>query len=423
MKEMKRQEGKSMAIDAKYYTHEADQAALKALKAIPGFQQLLKAWMKVWNERQYRIMNMSSRIRISEKQLPKYYRMLPPICEKLGIEVPELYLELNVVPNAYTSGDTVPFIVITSGLLEMMPEELIPTVLAHECGHIACHHVLYRTMGRILLGTTRSAVTNLLPHAGLLTMPLVVGFYYWMRCSEFSADRAAVICDGTAEKLSEVCMRFAGFDKDIDGIANKEEFMNQAKEYREMVKNSTWDKTLEFFALSCADHPLTAVRALECEEWAKSAQYLGIMDGSYMREESTMTDTANAEEDAPVKNSFAPDLDIDAGKPDTSDIPEMEFDAGEPDTSDIPEPEFDKGVPEEEAADAAEILTTLADEVSKAAGSIWKRFREEAGAIMDGSARNSASRMDEIRKYKELMDEGIISEEEFEQKKKQLLGL
>lgn len=36
---------------------------------------------------------------------------------------------------------------------------------------------------------------------------------------------------------------------------------------------------------------------------------------------------------------------------------------------------------------------------------------------------NSQSDADEIRKYKALLDEGIISQEEFEAKKKQLLGL
>ena len=140
-----------MAINPDFYVHESDRVALKALKAIPGFTPLLKAFMKVWSEKQFFIQNMSTNLRLSDKQLSKYYNMLPPICEKLGIDVPELYLELDVVPNAYTSGDTKPFIVITSGLLETMPEELIPTVLAHECGHIACHHVLYRTMGNLIL--------------------------------------------------------------------------------------------------------------------------------------------------------------------------------------------------------------------------------------------------------------------------------
>ena len=254
-----------------YYTHDSDRIALQALKAIPGFTQLLKAIMKIWNEKQYRIQNMSTNLRISEKQLPQYYKMLPPICEKLGIAVPELYLKLDVEPNAYTAGDTNPFIVMTSGLLETMTEELIPTVLAHECGHIACHHCLYTTMGNIVL----SEAIKFIPvdFVNLAVLPIQVAFAYWMRCSELSADRAAALCDGTSEKVKEMCLRLAGYDKDIDAEANIDEFMNQAIDYREMVNDSKWNKTLEFLFLTQQNHPLNAVRAYECSEWSKNERF------------------------------------------------------------------------------------------------------------------------------------------------------
>ena len=251
------------------FMHESDRAALNALKAIPGFTPLLKAFMKVWNEKQFRIQNMSTNLRISEKQLPKYYNMLLPICEKLGIDVPEMYLQLDVNPNAYTAGDTKPFIVLTSGLLEHMPEELIPTVIAHECGHIACHHNLYSTMGRIIL----NGAASFLGLGELAIFPIQVAFSYWMRCSEFSADRAAALCDGRSDNIVEMCMRFSGLDKDIAGEANVEEFLHQAEDYRQMIHDSTWNKTLEFLMLSSIDHPLNAVRAYECREWCKSGQY------------------------------------------------------------------------------------------------------------------------------------------------------
>lgn len=269
-----------MPIDATIFTHEQDRATLAALKAIPGFTPLLKAFMKVWNERQFRIQNMSTNLRISEKMLPQYYNMLPPICEKLGIEVPELYLELDVTPNAYTAGDTKPFVVITSGLLKHMPEELIPTVIAHECGHIACHHVLYHTMGQLILNNA----PGLLGISELVTIPLQMAFYHWMRCSEYSADRAAALCDGTSDKIVEMCMRFAGLDKDIAGLYSKDVFMEQALEYREMMNNSVWDKTLEFLMFNENTHPLNAVRAYECDQWCrgmvfgKIKNYLGDVD-------------------------------------------------------------------------------------------------------------------------------------------------
>ena len=256
-------------MNSNFYIHDTDRKALEALKAIPGFTQLFKAFMKIWSEKQFKIQNMSSNIRISEKQLSKYYDMLPPICEKLGIAVPEMYLTLDVFPNAYTAGDTEPFIVITSGLLETMPDELIATVIAHECGHIACHHCLYRTMGQFII----SEAVNLLGLGDLAIMPIQVAFAYWMRCSELSADRAAAICDGSSDKVVEMCMRFSGYDKDIAAEANAEEFMNQAIEYKAMVDGSKWNKTLEFIMYNQMSHPLNAVRAYECNQWAKTDRF------------------------------------------------------------------------------------------------------------------------------------------------------
>ena len=258
-----------MPINKNVFIHESDQAALQALQSIPGFSQVLKACMNAWNEKLMYINNMASNIRISEEQLPQYYHMLLPICEKLGIEVPDLFLELNVLPNSYTSGDTKPFIVITSGLLETLPEELIPTVLAHECGHIVCHHVLYRTMGTLIL----SGALSFLPLRNIALAPINAAFAYWMRCSEFSADRAAILCDGTADKMIEVCARFAGFDKDIPYGMNFEAFMNQAKEYEEMMKDNNMNKTMEFMMFANRSHPLNAVRAYEAKQWEQSENY------------------------------------------------------------------------------------------------------------------------------------------------------
>lgn len=264
-----------MELDSKLYLHESDKAAMAALKAIPGFAQVMKAFMKVWNEQQFKILNMSTNIKLGENQMAKYYNMLPPICEKLGIEVPELYVELNVVPNAYTYGDTRPFIVMTSGLFETIPDELIPTVLAHECGHIACHHTLYTTMGRAILNGAASFVSGL---GNIALYPIQLAFAYWMRCSEFSADRAAAIYDGNSDKVAEMCMRFAGYDKDIMADASLEIFMEQAKEYKELVNSSAFNKTMEFIMFQNYDHPLNAVRAYESVEWAKSERFANICE-------------------------------------------------------------------------------------------------------------------------------------------------
>ncbi len=258
-----------MKVNPNVFIHETDRAAMQALQAIPGFSQVMKTFMNQWSEKLMYIENMATNIRISEEQLPKYHDMLVPICEKLGIDMPDLFLKMDVVPNAYTSGDTKPFIVMTTGLLDTMPEELIPTVLAHECGHIACHHVLYRTMGSWIL----SGALALIPLGGIAIYPIMTAFAHWMRCSELSADRAAVMCDGSADHVIEMCMRFAGFGNNAGTEMNVEAFMKQAEEYRKLVSESAMNKTMEFMRFSRATHPINAVRALECSEWAKTEGY------------------------------------------------------------------------------------------------------------------------------------------------------
>lgn len=262
-----------MKLDYNLYVHESDQAALAALKAIPGFSQLVKAFMNIWSEKQFKLENMSSNLRLGEDQMAKYYRMLVPICAKLEIEVPELYVKLDVNPNAYTYGDSHPFIVITSGMFETVPDELIPTVLAHECGHIACHHTLYHTMGSLLL----SGALNFLPGIANIAMtPILLAFSYWMRCSEYSADRVAAVCDGSPDKTISLCMHLAGYRKTMDAEASVESFLRQAEDYRELVADSAFNKTLEFISYRYNSHPLTALRAYESRAWGMSDRFEAI---------------------------------------------------------------------------------------------------------------------------------------------------
>lgn len=263
-----------MAVDPRYFMWPNDRKALSALKAIPGFNALGKAFMKVFNEREFRILNMSSKLRVSEDQIPEVYSILPPTCEKLGIDIPELFIELDPAPNSYTYGDTNPFVVMTSGLLEYLSLDEVRAVVAHECGHIACHHTLYRTMGSLLLSGALSFIN--IPG---LSEALSIAFSYWMRCSEFSADRAAAYAMGGSDPVVNYLIRFSGASKDLPYSINRDLFLQQADEYRSYVSDSKWNKVLEFILLSNMDHPLTTVRALEVQEWCNSDDFDALIHG------------------------------------------------------------------------------------------------------------------------------------------------
>ena len=55
---------------------------------------------------------------------------------------------LYPVSTAHTYGHTQPFIVLTSGLIDMLDDEECFFVIAHELGHIKADHALYTIIAR-----------------------------------------------------------------------------------------------------------------------------------------------------------------------------------------------------------------------------------------------------------------------------------
>lgn len=261
------------------YYHPQDRKALETLKQIPGFSAAMKAFMKVFNENMIRGLNMSNKVRITSQQLPQLYRLLPPVCEKLGIDEPEFYLEMNPMANAYTYGDSIISITVTSGLVDLMREEELQVVLAHECGHIACHHVLYHTMARMLLGAGAA-----IPGMDILTTALQFALFHWERCSEFSCDRAAAIFMEDPTPVARVMSLLASGSEKISSQINMQLYMEQAKEYQNLLERSNWDKTLQYLALMNQSHPFLSVRAAEINSWCKTKIYEDII--AYMHEET-----------------------------------------------------------------------------------------------------------------------------------------
>ena len=259
------------AVPSDMYCHKQDKIALEKLKAIPGFKLVLKKYMEIFQESFMEGLNMATKVQLSKDQMPEIYNILPPICEILGIEEPQFYLQMDPNPNAYTMGDTIISVTVTSGLINTMTQEELKAVIAHECGHIACHHVLYHSMASILL----SAAAN---SFGFLTLPIELALTAWSRWSEFSADRAAAIVMEGSEHVENTMMKLAGGLNDITQKLNKELYMKQAEAYQDMIDNSKWNKLMHLLATIGNDHPLTAVRAYEINKWCKSEDFEKIIE-------------------------------------------------------------------------------------------------------------------------------------------------
>lgn len=259
-------------ITASDFIHPEDAAALRQLESIPGFPALVKKILSLgFEELQYGL-NMATAIRLSPTQLPNLYNHLPPICKKLGIQEPEFYLQMNPMPNAFTFGDTRIFITITSGLVEMMEGEELDAVIAHECGHIVCHHVLYHSIAQIIF--SGAASLGILGH---LAMPIQLALLYWSRKSELSCDRCGSVIT-SPEVITRVMARLSGGPRSITQEINFEEWARQADKYDEIKNENLLNKSLQIYAIAKEDHPFAAVRVREILKWGQSPQYQNLME-------------------------------------------------------------------------------------------------------------------------------------------------
>ena len=258
------------------FIHPEDAAALQQMENVPGFAALIKKVLSIGIETLQYGVNMASNIRLSQKQLPQIYNLLPPICERMGIAEPELYLQMNPVPNAWTMGDTRIFITLTSSLVEMMSEEELKAIIAHECGHILCRHVLYHTVARWL----QSGVASL-GLLGGIAAPVEYAMLYWSRKSELSADRAASIIT-SPDVVASTMARLAGGPKSITSQLSMQEWAKQADEY-ELIQNSgVWNMALQLSVVAGLDHPFTAVRVREILKWGEGEQFRMIKEGKFL---------------------------------------------------------------------------------------------------------------------------------------------
>ena len=262
-----------MQINPAEFIHPEDAEALRQLESITGFPTLVKKFLSLGFERYQYGQNLASSIRLSPTQLPKLYAKLPPICDKLGIAVPEFYLQMSPMPNAWTFGDTRIYITVTSALLELMDDDELTAVIAHECGHILCHHVLYHNIANWVLQGMDGA--GLL---GMIALPLKLAILYWERRSELSSDRAASVIT-SPEVVSRMMAKFSGGPSALTQEVNFSEWAKQADEYDALCRDSAWDKVLQSVAVMSQTHPFAAVRAREILKWGESDQYKHLKAG------------------------------------------------------------------------------------------------------------------------------------------------
>lgn len=253
--------------------HPEDVKTLKALKSIPALPTIMEKVFQYgydeisWSE------NVTTNLRLSESQMPDIYNRLPPICERLGIPVPELYLQMTPIPNAWTSGHNRPYIVLTRGLILRVRGEELDAVLAHECGHIVCQHVLYQTLANAIFSLGDSMADSFLGTIGSAALkPVRQALIAWSRASELSADRIACLFV-PATTLAKALARISLIPRYIVDQMDINTWAMQGKDFEALKNGTAWNKIVRWMANSDADHPYHPVRVYEAFEWEKTELY------------------------------------------------------------------------------------------------------------------------------------------------------
>ena len=185
---------------------------------------------------------MSARAqRVSETQYPEIYTRLKPIvgtlAGQMGIPMPKLWVTPDMSPNAFATGrnPTHASVAVTSGILQLMKDDELAAVLAHELGHVKNRDILISSIA----ATIASAITYLArmamwfgggrretgrrdrsPIGGLLMIflaPIAAGLIRMAisRTREFSADATSARTLGTAEPMIRALEKLDSVGKQI----------------------------------------------------------------------------------------------------------------------------------------------------------------------------------------------------------------
>jgi Zn-dependent protease with chaperone function len=269
-------------LDPVVLQHPFDRAALGALQRVPGLDIVVRKFIELFPERVAYIMNVAQTVRVSPTQCPQLYTTLQEACAILDVREPELYVAQHPVPNAYTSGHDHPYIVVTTGLLDLMNEEEVMGIVAHELGHIKSGHVLYKTMARCITLLLTIVGDMTLGIGRLIGRALEGALLEWDRKSEFTADRSALIVVQDPDVMLAIMMKLAGgtlFQRDQMDVR---EFLKQADLYEDVDANLL-DRMYKMLLVVPTTHPLIIVRSREIMNWSESREYKNALGGEYLR--------------------------------------------------------------------------------------------------------------------------------------------
>src|SRR3984893_13281623 len=91
---------------------------------------------------------------VSREELPRLYDVMGRLAAKANIPVPKLYVVPDMAPNAFAAGRNPNHasVAVTQGLLQIMNDDELEGVIAHELSHVRNYDILVSSIAATIAG-------------------------------------------------------------------------------------------------------------------------------------------------------------------------------------------------------------------------------------------------------------------------------
>jgi heat shock protein HtpX len=99
-------------------------------------------------------LSMSGAKPVTREQAPRLYAITERLCAQAGLPMPRLYMIPEAAPNAFATGrnPSNAAVAVTAGLMELMTDEEVEGVIAHELAHVKNYDILTASVAATLAG-------------------------------------------------------------------------------------------------------------------------------------------------------------------------------------------------------------------------------------------------------------------------------
>jgi Zn-dependent protease with chaperone function len=277
-------------ISSRAYEHPADRGALVALRKLGGFDVVLRRISGLFSERRLRLIHLASSVRAGDTQFRDLHHYVRDAAYILDLpDVPELYVVQEAQVGIMAIGTDRPFIVVTTGMVDLLDPHEQRFVIGHEVGHILSGHAVYRTMLLALTRLANRVAWIPLGYVGLRA--IVTALEEWYRKSELSCDRAGLLACQDPDAAKRALMKTAGGSRLAE--MNPDAFREQAREYE--TDGDARDGVIKLLSLMGRTHPFAVARFAELDRWITDGHYRRILDGDYPHRSADRTASISEE--------------------------------------------------------------------------------------------------------------------------------